>query len=289
MIIETVDMTPEDAAKLLSVSQGQRQRRLRQANIDRLTHAITSGQWRLTHQAIALNRDGVVIDGQHRLTAIAAAGVTCRVTIARDVPDETFDVIDTGSVRSPYDVLTLAQIPNAAKMAAAVRYLLVYEDVMGTTDSFGTHRTKFTSTDILNVAGSERGQELNQSLNAATGVMWTVGRPGFGTWMGTVIQLMRESPVDDGLCLEFIERLRDGANLKPGSPILSLRRYLTSDGGLIKANGGDRAQIGIATAIKAFNVWLEGGERQLFTFKTGIERMPAIVATLPNAPAYIPE
>lgn len=288
MIIETVDMTPEDAAKLLSVSQGQQQRKLRQSNIDRLTHAIVTGQWMETHQPIALNRDGVVIDGQHRLTAIAAAGVTCRVTIARDVPEETFKVIDTGAVRSPYDVLTLAGIPNSAKMAAACRYLLVYEDVVGSTDSFSTHRTKYTSTDILNLAESQRGHELGQSLNAAAGVMWTLGRPGFATWLGAVIQLMRESAVDDGLCLEFIERLRDGANLKSGSPILTLRRYLTSDGGLIKANGGDRAQVGIASTIKGFNSWLEGGERQLFSFRMGIERMPAITPLSPS-PAYLPE
>jgi hypothetical protein len=126
MILETVDLTPEDAAKMLAISQGHHQRKLRKANIDRLTHAITSGQWRETHQAIALNRDGIVIDGQHRLTAIVAAGMTVRVLIAKDVADETFDVIDTGSVRSPYDVLTLAGIPNAAKVAAACRLILTY-------------------------------------------------------------------------------------------------------------------------------------------------------------------
>lgn len=288
MIIETVDLTPEDAAKLLTISQAFQQRKLRQANINRITHAILSGQWKLTHQPIALNRDGIVIDGQHRLTAIVAAGQTVRVLLARDVSDDTFEVIDTGAQRSPYDVLTLAGVPNAAKMAAACRYLLTYEDVVGTPDSFQSHRQKYTSADILNLAQSTRGHQLNDSLNAATGVVWMLGRAGFATWMGAVVQLMRESPVDDVLCLEFIERLRDGANLKPGSPILTLRRYLTGDGGLIKANGGHRAQMGMGSTIKAFNTYLEGSERQFFTFRTGIERMPAVVPFSPS-PAYIPE
>jgi hypothetical protein len=288
MILETVELTPEDAAKLLAVSQGHHQRRLKQSNIDRLTRAIISGQWRETHQAIALNRDGIVIDGQHRLTAIVAAGRTVRVLIARDVADESFEVIDTGAARSPYDVLSLAGVPNAAKMAASCRYLLTYEDVVGTTDSYGSHRQKFTSSDILALARSPRGDELNHSLNAATGVAWTLGRTGFSTWLGVVVQLMRESPVDDGLCLEFLERLRDGANLKVGSPLLSLRRFLTGDGGLIKSTPHDRGQVGMGTTIKAFNVWLSGGERQLFHFRTGIERMPAIVPTLVDSPSYIP-
>lgn len=288
MIFENIDLTPEDASKLLARSEGYHQRALRRSNLERLTHAIESGQWRETHQAIAINRAGQVIDGQHRLHAIVAAGQTVRVTVARDVADETFDVIDTGVVRSPYDVLSLAGFHNSAKLAAALRYLLVYEDVVGTTDSFGTHRSKYTSADILKLARSQRGHELNSSLNAAAGVMTNMGRPGFATWLAAVIQLMRESPVDDGLCLEFIERMRDGANLKPGSPILTLRRYITGDGGLIKTNGGDRAQVGLATTIKAFNAWLEGSDRRVFTFRTGLERMPAIVPTLPNSPTYIP-
>lgn len=288
MIIESVDLTPEDAAKLLAVSQGHHQRKLRQSNLNRLIHAIQSGQWRETHQAIALNRDGVVIDGQHRLTAIVAAGHTVRVAIARDVDDATFDVIDTGSVRSPYDVLTLAGVTNAAKMAASCRYLLTYEKVVGTTDSFQSHRQGFTSADILALARTQRGDELGHSINAAAGVAFPLGRPGFATWLAVVIQLMRESPVDDGLCLEFIERLRDGVNLKPDSPILVLRRYLTSDGGLIKTNGGERAQVGIGSTIKAFNAYLEGAQRQLFSFRIGLERMPAVVPFQPM-PTYLPE
>jgi len=289
MIIETVDLTPEDAAKLLAISQGHSQRRLKQANIDRLTHAIKSGQWRETHQAIALNRDGIVIDGQHRLTSIVAVGQTVRVTIARDVDDETFDVIDTGIVRSPYDVLTLAGFTNAAKLAAALRTMLVYDAVVGSTDTFGTHRPKFTSADILVAARSDRGHELNRMLNVATAIAWNLGRPGFSTWLAVAILVMKESPVDDGLCLEFVERLRDGANLKPGSTILALRKYMTGDGGLIKVDGGNRPQVGLGSTLKAFNAWLEGSDRQLFTFRVGLERMPAVVPTLVNAPAYIPE
>jgi hypothetical protein len=284
MILETVDLTPEEASKMLAISSQHEHsnRGLRKANLERLTHAITSGQWRETHQAIALSPDGVVIDGQHRLNAIVAANQTVRVLIARDVNPDTFDVIDTGAVRSPYDVLTMAGMTNAAKLAASCRYLLVYDDVVGSLDSFGTHRPKFSSADILALARSDRGRELTSSLNAASVVALGLGRAGFATWLGVVIQLMRESPVDDGLCLEFVERLRDGANLKVGSPILSLRRYIIGDGGLIKANGGERAQMGMGSCIKAFNAWLEGADRTLFSFRTGLERMPAIVPTMPG-------
>jgi len=103
-----------------------------------------------------------------------------------------------------------------------------------------------------------------------------------------VALILKESPVDDGLCLEFVERLRDGASLPLGSPILALRRHLSSDQGLIRTNGGERAQTGLAMMIKAFNAWLEGGTRQLMSFRVGVERMPAVVPTLPGGPAYLP-
>jgi hypothetical protein len=284
MILETVDLTPDDAAKMLNISAQHEHvnRSLRKANLERLTHAILNGQWRETHQAIAVSPDGVIIDGQHRLNAIVAANQTVRVLIARDVDPSTFAVIDTGVVRSPYDVLMMAGLPNASRLGASCRYLLIYDDVVGSLDSFSTHRAKFSSADILDMASSDRGRELASSLNAASSVAMVLGRPGFATWLGVVIQLMRESPVDDGLCLEFVERLRDGANLKVGSPILTLRRYIIGDGGLIKANGGERAQMGMGSCIKAFNAWLDGADRTVFSFRTGLERMPAIVPTMPG-------
>jgi hypothetical protein len=43
----------------------------------------------------------------------------------------------------------------------------------------------------------------------------------------------------------------------------------------------------MATTIKAYNAYLDGSDRQLFAFRIGVERMPAIVPMQPS-PAYIP-
>lgn len=286
MIVETVDLTPEDASKLLAHSQGQRQRSISKGHVERIAHAIRTGQWRETHQPIALDRDGVVIDGQHRLSAIVQAGIPVRLMIARDVPAETFDVIDTGKIRGPADVLTLGGHVNTTKLASSARMVLTYDQVIGTTDTFRMVRQGFTSSDLLRFADSQRGQELGRILHPASGMAQHLGRSGFCTWLAVAILAIRESPVDDGLGLEFVERLRDGASLPAGSPILALRRYLSSDQGLIRINGGDRAQIGIATTIKTFNAWLEGSTRQLVTFRIGVERMPAVVPVVPGGPSY---
>lgn len=290
MIVERVILTPHDAEKLLIASLGHRQRAIRPDRVAKLVRAITTGQWQVTHQAIAIDRDGIVIDGQHRLTAIAASGLDVEVMIARDVDPSTFGVLDTGAVRSPSDVLRISGFTNTNLLAAAARYLLSYDAVVGSTDSMNVAGRTFTTQDIVNVCQDpERGAVLVHAIPVAVGVCSSLNHPGFATWFAPVIVVLKESPVDDGLCLEFIERLRDGTNLSPGSPVLALRRFLIQDTGLPSSKHNERAAIGMATTIKAFNGWLEGGTRNVMSHRLGLERMPAIVPVLPGGPAYLPE
>lgn len=277
MIVETVLLTPDDAQKLLAVSEGQSQRNIKKASVERLVHAIETGQWRLTHQAIALDSSGIVIDGQHRLHAIARCGVPVQVQIARDVPRSSFDVIDTGTSRSPADVLRIAGHTQVVILAAATRMVLTYDVVMGTTDTFNAVRSRFTAADIVREAEGDRGLVTSQAIVPAASIANALGRNGYTTWLTALIVIMRSTPgVNPTTALDFLGSLRDGANLSPGSPILTLRRYLSSDGGLIRTSQGERAQVGLATSIKAFNRWVAGDSSQLLAFRVGIERMPAL-------------
>lgn len=286
MIVETVELTPADAEKILTMSRGMTQRAVRTDRVARLVHAIRDGQWQVTHQPIALDADGRCIDGQHRLTAIAAAGIPVTVMIARDVDPGIFGVVDTGASRSPSDVLRIAGFANAHQLAAGIRYVLAYERIAGTTDTLGRAQKFFTAQDILNVAQhDERGPQVMAALAAGRGIAKSLGRDGYATWLAAVIIALRDSVVDDGLCLEFLERLRDGASLAVGSPILAQRRYLIQDTGLVTQPKDERGAIGIATSIKAFNGWLEGSQRSIMVFRNGIERMPIVQPALtPSEP-----
>jgi hypothetical protein len=289
MIVETVELTPEDASKLLAVSEAQVQRNLRKSVVDRLAHAILTDQWRLTHQAIALDASGVVIDGQHRLHAIVRANRTVRVQIARDVPRNTFDVIDTGASRSPGDILRIAGYANVNILAAAARMVLTYDEVVGTTDSFNAVRTRFSAADVLTEVETDRGLILQQAISPAQHIAQTIGRSGFATWLSALIVILRTTEgVHPVLALDFLTALRTGENLGVESPILTLRRYLSSDGGMIRAPQNERPQIGLATSVKAFNRWSAGDTSRLVTFKIGIERMPLPVASDPDHVAEIP-
>ena len=75
---------------------------------------LQSGNWQLTHQGIAFDKNGVLIDGQHRLWAIVEADVKAPLLVTRGVEPETQEAIDD-SVRSHLDILRLEgdKIPAA--------------------------------------------------------------------------------------------------------------------------------------------------------------------------------
>jgi hypothetical protein len=69
---------------------------------------MKAGRWRLTHQGIAFDTTGLLIDGQHRLWAIAEAKIPVRLRVFFNEPPENRQVLDTGERRSNKDVLKLS-------------------------------------------------------------------------------------------------------------------------------------------------------------------------------------
>src|SRR5712692_3591943 len=61
-----------------------------------MTAAIQRGEWQLTGEAIKLDDEGRVRDGQNRLHAIVQAGIPVRSVVARGVSEDAFKVMDSG-------------------------------------------------------------------------------------------------------------------------------------------------------------------------------------------------
>jgi hypothetical protein len=101
-----MEVGPELAAQWLEGNTHNRP--LRQPLVDRLTRDIIAGRWRLTHQGIAFDTDGVLIDGQHRLWAIVLAAMPVRLRVFFNEPIDNMKAVDTGLARSNYDVLHLS-------------------------------------------------------------------------------------------------------------------------------------------------------------------------------------
>src|SRR2546429_1878241 len=86
------------------------------------------GDRRITHQGIAFDTTGALVDGQHRLAAIVEADVPVEVTVFSEVPEGAFDVLDTGKRRNAADVLAIEGEKNSTMLAAMVRTVWLYEN-----------------------------------------------------------------------------------------------------------------------------------------------------------------
>jgi hypothetical protein len=104
MRYEVVEVTPA-MATAWQAKNAACQRKLRQTIVDRYARDMLNGAWKLTHQGIAFDNKGMLIDGQHRLAAIQKAGVPVKMVVVRDAPTTAFDHVDIGFCRTTADVL----------------------------------------------------------------------------------------------------------------------------------------------------------------------------------------
>ena len=93
------EVTPELAAKWLNHNTNNR--RIRRSFVDELVKKIQNNQWvENTPDHIAFYDDGALANGQHRLTAIAEAGVPVYTKIEYDIPRNAAICIDAGKKRT---------------------------------------------------------------------------------------------------------------------------------------------------------------------------------------------
>lgn len=119
MQITIEKITPAIAAAYLE-SSNTANRPMRPQHVRALASDMREGRWMLTHEPIAFADDGVLLDGQHRLAAVAQSGKTVEMAVARNCKRDTFVVVGCGSTRKASDVLSISGEQNAVKLSAMV-------------------------------------------------------------------------------------------------------------------------------------------------------------------------
>jgi len=106
--VETITLTPAIAENLLQKNNGNR--KLQPATVNRYAKTMRSGNWRSTHQGIAIDESGNILDGQHRLEAVVKSGVTIitTLTIYKGKLKAGMLPVDIGKNRTSHDLTGLA-------------------------------------------------------------------------------------------------------------------------------------------------------------------------------------
>jgi hypothetical protein len=100
-----MDVTPDIAFRWLEGNTHNRP--VNPLHVQRLAREMNAGRWRLTHQGIAFDVNGLLIDGQHRLWAVMEADMPVVMRVFFNEPAENRHVLDTGDRRSNLDILTI--------------------------------------------------------------------------------------------------------------------------------------------------------------------------------------
>ena len=145
--IQTI--TPEIATLFLQNHVGNRD--YRKNWVSELSRMIKRGEWLVTHQGIALDKSGNLIDGQHRLKAIIESGIPVQINVSYDVDAITYTCIDRGVKRNLADITRFS-----TKTAEVVGFMSRFLQI-----GFGNNPTSAIAQEIYDNGVGEISDELN--------------------------------------------------------------------------------------------------------------------------------
>ena len=248
---EPAIITPQTAMELLE-KRPDHQRVLSKTTVKQYAELMRMGVWRSTHQPIALDTDGAVLDGQHRLAAIVSAGVPIEVIIARDCDPSTFSVIDVGLGRTASQFISGL---HRTAIAEAARLLLREVEVVDQKNNLFVWKPRNTGrTAIDPVLGVvEDWPELIEFAVSADQV-YRATKISKSAHLAVLAQAARgEFP--DRLA-SWLEGLLLGAELEATDPRLQLRNRWMQQGPLL--NAGGRADTRLYLITRAWNAHARG-------------------------------
>ncbi len=127
MRIEKILVTPKVAKQYLESNT--RNRNIKIHAVNRYAKDIKAGKWKKdTGDFIRISKTGVVLDGQHRLTAILKAQTSIELDFIFGLEDSIFTVIDTGVSRTKGDLFKIDGVRNANQIPAIISFQYALEN-----------------------------------------------------------------------------------------------------------------------------------------------------------------
>lgn len=243
---EIAHVTPAKAAAL--IKRNTHNRPVVASAVREYADLMASGMWRLTTEGIAISRDGVLINGQHRLLAIIDTGITVPITMWFGVEAEEFKIVDGGRKRTASQILSLEDYPYAANRAALAATLLHMQN------SSSSNRAGASNQKVVALAEAMDDAIANAAC-AAGSAMSKVCNPTAMTLAYWHIATTAPSAARLG---EFLDGITTGEALT--GPRLQLREWLMN-GELAGRNNQNVTVKRAAAIVLAWNAWLAGRKR----------------------------
>jgi len=251
--IQHIDIDPDFAASLLNTLDP-RQRSRRPLHVRFLAREMAAGNWHsTTNDLIVVSKSGMLINGQHRMAAVVASGVTCKFWVMYDAPDESYDVMDQGNApRSMHDYVRGTGAMYSTTLATVCRILLPIDKkdvVIGSRPSTADVQWYLDNEYDHLVTAARLAQSAREVCSS-----------GGALAAGIVICLRHDATK----AAEFFEMVSPtyAVGLDAGHPARTLRETLLTER-LKKRYLGRSGHM--KAAIKAYSAWVEG--KKLFVIK----------------------
>lgn len=260
-------VTPELAQEWLK--KNTHNRPLSDGHVLEIAQDMVDGRWQYNHSPILFGRDGVLLDGQYRLTACTLAKVPFVTDVYFNCDPRIMESIDIGKARRASDIAHLSGVENSTGACAIAALLLIHEDCGITGKNNPLNRARVTKARVVDRVKSDafiqhsyrRGRELIK--------MTTAVAAGFCYYL-----FAKQNQV---LADRFFDELKTGENLPADSPSLLLRNRLLEN----KASKAKLADLHIfALYFRAWGAYRAGKKLKILkTWRTDgatPESFPAI-------------
>lgn len=213
------NLNPSDAELVVSLANKNNIRAAVKNVISRYAYDMKLGKWFFTGCTIQFTTDGMLMNGQHRLKALASLKdenphLTLPFLIVRGINKEAVQGTDVGNLRS--NQVQVAQMEwcdiNSGHVTSVCNVLARYHCDFNAKMSPSQIESMVLANDLMPaiqyVSTNMRTKKANLKLASV---------------LAALVLLRREYPQ---IASEFIAQLRDGENIMKGSPAYYLRDWL---------------------------------------------------------------
>lgn len=236
-------VTPAMASKWLETAEKQisdgefYQRPMSMRHARKLADQMALGFWAVTHQGIAFNEKGHLIDGRHRLCAIVLSGVSIKILVTTGMPEiaeggfKTFDGIDQIKSRNVGHILQSHGYHSANFMAAVANSLV---SLCSLTDA---HKSGVSAGQAIQIHDL-----IKREFVLITEIIPKTAETR-ASFFSPIIAFAR---VNRDLAIDFAEKFARLENIPRGHPVLALKAWDKRNRGV---GSGTQQKLSIIRAV----------------------------------------
>jgi hypothetical protein len=215
---------------------------------------MNSGSWEFNGDAIRLDENGVLIDGQHRMTAVAQSGMACEFLVIKGVKSATKHTIDSGKSRTGGDALSIQAGVAFGTSHTLSGALTMFEKYKKSGFGGAGGGNRLTTSQILNAYDERRdlvelASSMMKEISPATGSLLPKAE--------VLFLFMVFCELDEQDAATYMSRILTGGDISADSIEMHIRAIMLNN--KMKLSKLSKASL-INSILKCWNVARRGGQ-----------------------------